>query len=81
MWDNRADSETFWTVQTILVGQENPAAVLIPKGVVHAYQNVGEVDGIVVNCPNRLYMGDGKKEAVDEIRHEDDSETRFVMSN
>ncbi|HEY5446172.1 MAG TPA: dTDP-4-dehydrorhamnose 3,5-epimerase family protein [Pyrinomonadaceae bacterium] len=81
MWDNRADSETFGNVHTILVGQENPAVVLVPKGVVHAYQNVGEVDGIVVNCPNRLYMGDGKKEPIDEIRHEDDSETRFVMSD
>ena len=81
MWDNRMESETFGNVHTILVGQENPAAVLVPKGVVHAYQNVGEVDGIVVNCPNRLYMGHGKEEAVDEIRHEDDSETRFVISN
>ena len=81
MWDNRADSETFATVQTIVVGQDNPAAVLIPKGVVHAYQNVGELDGIVINCPNRLYMGEGKRESVDEIRHEDDKQTTFLMSD
>ena len=81
MWDNRSDSATFRTVQTIVVGQDNPAAVLIPKGVVHAYQNVGDVDGIVINCPNRLYMGEGKREPVDEIRHEDDKETIFVMSD
>jgi dTDP-4-dehydrorhamnose 3,5-epimerase len=81
MWDNRADSETFGNVITLVVGQDNPNAVLIPKGVVHAYQNVGGVDGIVINCPNRLYMGEDKREAVDEIRHEDDSETSFVMSD
>jgi dTDP-4-dehydrorhamnose 3,5-epimerase len=81
MWDNRADSETFGNVITLVVGQDNPNAVLIPKGVVHAYQNVGGVDGIVINCPNRLYMGPEKREPIDEIRHEDDIETSFVMSD
>jgi len=79
MWDNRAESETFQNVQTLLVGQDKPTAVLIPKGVVHAYQNVGEIDGIVINCPNRLYRGEGKSDPIDEIRHEDDENTRFVM--
>jgi dTDP-4-dehydrorhamnose 3,5-epimerase len=81
VWDNRSDSATFDTRQTILVGQDNPAVVLIPKGVVHAYQNVGDVDGIVINCPNRLYRGHGGKQEIDEIRHEDDSGTRFVMTD
>jgi len=81
VWDNRNDSATFNNVQTMVVGQDNPAVVLIPKGVVHAYQNVGEVDGIVINCPNRLYRGTGRNEAIDEIRHEDDSRTRFVMTD
>ena len=56
MWDNRSDSPTFRNVMTIVVGADNPAAVVVPKGVVHAYQNVGGADGIVINCPNRLYM-------------------------
>jgi dTDP-4-dehydrorhamnose 3,5-epimerase len=81
MWDNRDTSETYWNVMTVVVGQDNPAAVLIPKGVVHAYQNVGDVDGIVFNCPNRLYRGDGRKDVIDEIRHEDDRQTRFVMTD
>ena len=79
MWDNRSESDTFATVQTLLVGQDNPIAVVIPKGVVHAYQNVGDIDGIVINCPNRLYRGESKAEPIDEIRHEDDPETKFVM--
>jgi dTDP-4-dehydrorhamnose 3,5-epimerase len=81
LWDNRADSETFGYLTTIAAGQDNPVAVLVPKGVVHAYQNVGDVEGIVINCPNRLYMGEGKSEPVDEIRHENDSQTRFRMDN
>ena len=79
LWDNRPDSPTFGNVMTLVVGTDDPKAVLIPKGVVHAYQNVGEVDGIVVNCPNRLYQGEGRREPVDEIRHEDDPDTIFRM--
>jgi dTDP-4-dehydrorhamnose 3,5-epimerase len=34
---------------------------------------------MVINCPNRLYLGDGKSGPVDEIRHEDDPDTVFQM--
>jgi dTDP-4-dehydrorhamnose 3,5-epimerase len=81
MWDRRSDSQTFNQVMTLIVGEDNPKSVLIPLGVVHAYQNVGSSDGIVINCPNRLYMGQGKQEAVDEIRHEDDPDTVFRMDD
>ena len=64
---------------TIVAGESDPKAGLVPRGVVHAYQNVGSVEGIVINCPNRLYMGDGRHEQVDEIRHEDDPNTPFRM--
>lgn len=79
MWDNRENSETYKNVMTVVVGETNPKSVIVPAGVVHAYQNVGEVQGIVINCPNRLYMGDGKRKDIDEIRHEDDPETIFRM--
>ena len=81
LWDNRKESETFGAVMTMVVGEDDPAAVLIPAGVVHGYQNVGDVDGIVINCPNRLYAGAGRKEEVDEIRHESDGETIFRMDD
>ena len=79
VWDNRKDSATFGSVMTMVVGEDDPAAVLIPAGVVHGYQNVGEVDGIVINCPNRLYAGAGRKEEVDEIRHENTDESVFIL--
>ena len=81
VWDNRKNSETFGCVQTLVVGEDNPASVLIPAGVVHGYRNIGDVDGIVINCPNRLYRGAGRKEEIDEIRHEDDGETAFRMDD
>jgi len=81
MWDNRADSETFGNVNTVIVGEMNPVAVLVPKGIVHAYKNIGDVDGVVINCPNRLYRGDGRRQSVDEIRHEDDRGTRFRIDD
>jgi dTDP-4-dehydrorhamnose 3,5-epimerase len=81
MWDNRPDSETFANMMTMIVGADNPKLVVVPKGVVHAYQNVGDIDGIVINCPNRLYMGVGRHEQVDEIRHEADPATPFRMDD
>jgi len=81
LWDNRPQSDTFNNVMTLIVGADDPKSVLIPAGVVHAYQNVGQVDGIVFNCPNRLYMGVNKKEAIDEIRHEDDPNTIYRIAD
>jgi len=79
MWDNRPDSATFRNVMTMVVGADDPKVVIVPKGGVHAYQNVGDTDGIVINCRNRLYLGAGRREPVDEIRHEDDPDTIFRM--
>jgi len=53
--------------------------VIVSKGVVHGYKNIGDIDGMVINCPNRLYMSEGKYEPIDEIRHEDDPMTIFRM--
>ena len=77
MWDNRPASETYRHMMTLFVGEDNPKVVLVPPGVVHAYHNISATVGIVINCPNRLYMGEGKREEIDEIRHEDDPETSF----
>jgi dTDP-4-dehydrorhamnose 3,5-epimerase len=77
MWDNRPDSPTYRNVMTLVVGEDDPHAIVVPKGIVHAYQNIGDKDGIVINCPNRLYQGEGRREEIDEIRHEDDPQTIF----
>lgn len=81
LWDNREDSPTYNNIMTLFVGADNANAVIIPKGVVHAYKNVGSEKGMVINCPNRLFMGEGKKEEVDEIRHEDDPNTIYQVED
>jgi dTDP-4-dehydrorhamnose 3,5-epimerase len=79
LWDNRADSPTFGHKQTLTVGETRPAIVFVPPGVVHGYTNVSGTDAWMINLPNRLFAGPGRKEPVDEIRHEDRAATDFRM--
>ena len=79
LWDARPDSPTFGVKQTVYAGQDAPLMVVVPPGVVHAYRNVGMENGIVFNGPNRLYAGPGKREPVDEIRHEEESDSPFRL--
>jgi len=79
LWDARPDSPTFGCRETLLVGQSDLQAVVVPPGVVHAYKNVGEESGLVVNAPNRLYGGPGKLGVVDDIRHEEDPNSPYQL--
>lgn len=80
LWDARADASTHGHRQVFDLGREHPATVIVPPGVVHAYRNIGEENALIINCPNRLYAGEGKQEPVDEIRHEDISDSPYVMA-
>lgn len=79
LWDNRPDSPTHGNRQVETAGIDRPMMVIIPAGVVHAYRNVGTEPGIVFNAPNRLYKGPGRKDPVDEIRHEEDPATPYQL--
>ena len=79
LWDNRASSPTFNHRMKLVVGEDDPTVVIVPEGVVHGYRNVGIKDGLVTNLPNRLFMGQGRKSEIDEIRHEDESDSAFKM--
>jgi dTDP-4-dehydrorhamnose 3,5-epimerase len=80
LWDAREGSPTFGFHTRTICGASNPAAVTIPPGVVHAYRNTSDGPGWVFNGPNRLYAGPGKKEKVDEIRHECDAKSPFRIA-
>jgi dTDP-4-dehydrorhamnose 3,5-epimerase len=77
LWDNRSSSPTYWCHEAALVGADNPTMVIVPPGVVHGYRNVSDVPALMLNCPNRLYKGPGRKQLVDEIRHERDPGSPF----
>jgi dTDP-4-dehydrorhamnose 3,5-epimerase len=70
LWDARPRSPTFGAQVVLRCGESRPSAVIVPPGVVHAYKNVSSVAGWVFNAPNRLYGGWGRRQPIDEIRHE-----------
>jgi dTDP-4-dehydrorhamnose 3,5-epimerase len=78
LWDNRPDSSSYRRRIRIEIEEGHSIAVKVPPGVVHAYKNVGTVEGWIINAPDRLYGGENKSEAVDEIRYEDDPDSKFV---
>ncbi len=79
LWENRPHHPPAEVV--LRVGEANPVLILVPPGVVHGYRNVGDRPAYVVNAPNRLYAGEGKREPVDENRHESDSASRVRMDS
>ena len=79
LWDNRPHSPTYCCRTELYLGASNAAAVIVPKGIVHGYRCISAEPGWVINCPNQLYMGQGKLKPVDEIRHEADPNNPFVL--
>ena len=79
LWDARPDSPTFGAREVREVGENAPYALIVPPGIVHAYKNVGDTDGLVFNAANRLYAGWLKQDDVDEIRHETDAESLYTL--
>jgi len=79
LWDARKGSKTYGNKMAFDSGEKEQRSVLVPAGVVHAYKNVGSVEGWVLNLPNRLFAGNGRKEPVDEIRHENDPNTIYTL--
>jgi dTDP-4-dehydrorhamnose 3,5-epimerase len=79
LWDSRPRSPTHGTRQVEVVGVDRPMLLVVPPGVVHAYLNVGGEAGLVFNAPNRLYRGPGRRQPIDEIRHEDVPDTPYRL--
>ncbi len=79
-WDNRKDSPTFGEKMEVEAGGEEIVLVIIPPGVVHGYKCVSKIPARVICLPDKLYRGEGKREEVDEIRHEEDPNSPFKIS-
>ncbi|MEE8574981.1 MAG: dTDP-4-dehydrorhamnose 3,5-epimerase family protein [Thermodesulfobacteriota bacterium] len=79
LWDNREDSKTYKNRMVFTAGADEPTVVVVPPRVVHAYKNIGEESGFVVNCPNRLFMGEDKAEPVDEVRYENVADSPYII--
>jgi dTDP-4-dehydrorhamnose 3,5-epimerase len=81
LWDNRKGSETFGVKMVQTLNENEIYLAVIPPGVVHAYKNTGKQPGHVLNFPNKLFAGWDKKETVDEIRHEADPSSHFIIGD
>ena len=79
LWDRRENSKTFKNFEKIKAGINNPILVVVPPGVVHGYKCVSSEAALSINLPDKLYRGEGKKEEVDEIRWEKDSNSPYLI--
>ncbi len=77
LWDNRKSSETFGEKIVMDVGEENNVSVIVPPGIVHGYKSVSKNGSFSINLPDKLYGGAGRKDKVDEIRHENNLDSIF----
>lgn len=79
LWDNREGAPNYRQLEVHDVGGDNPCSVIIPPGVVHGYKCVSKESGFTVNLPDQLFMGEGKKSEVDEIRWESMEDSPFTI--
>ena len=81
LWDNRKDSSTYGSDEKLIVGESNNVSVLVPPGVIHGYKSITPSGSFSINLPDKLYAGFNKKEPVDEIRHENEDDSKFRMES
>jgi dTDP-4-dehydrorhamnose 3,5-epimerase len=58
LYDGRENSQTTGEVNEFFIGDDNPAAILIPPGVYHGYKTVGTSPSLLLNFPTELYDRD-----------------------
>jgi len=73
LWDKEG------THDVLRVGENNPTLVIVPPGVVHGYKCVSKIEAMSINLPDKLYKGKDKKEEIDEIRWETDSNSPYKI--
>ncbi len=79
LWDARPGSAREKKGWFILTGEPAPTRIHVPRGVVHAYRNTGSVSGLVVTVTSLLFKGEGRRDPVDEIRHELNPNSPFQL--
>ena len=79
LWDARINSETYDKHIKTIVGEDNKCKVIVPPGVVHGYKCISDNGSLSINLPDKLYKGKDKIEEIDEIRHEDNPDSRYKI--
>jgi dTDP-4-dehydrorhamnose 3,5-epimerase len=55
LYDDRSESPTYRMLNVHTISERNRALIVIPQGVFHAVQNVGEKEAVFINMPTRPY--------------------------
>jgi len=55
LYDDRLESPTHKLLNTLTFSDRSRALLIIPRGVYHAVQNIGETEAFFVNMPSRAY--------------------------
>jgi dTDP-4-dehydrorhamnose 3,5-epimerase len=55
IWDTRKGSPTHGMINEVFISERNRGLLVIPPLVVHAVQNIGDVDAVFVNMPTMPY--------------------------
>lgn len=55
MYDAREDSKTKGRLMEMHAGDMRPCLLVMPPGVWHGLQNLGNADALVLNCPTEAY--------------------------
>jgi dTDP-4-dehydrorhamnose 3,5-epimerase len=55
LYDHRPESPTYKLLNIFTFSERNRALLVIPRGVFHAVQNIGQTEAMVISLPTRLY--------------------------
>ncbi len=55
LYDGREDSPTWKRINVFHVGDPRPTLLIVPPGVWHGVQNLGDTDALLVNVPSAAY--------------------------
>jgi dTDP-4-dehydrorhamnose 3,5-epimerase len=55
LYDDRDGSRTKGAIMQLIAGDARPCLIVLPPGIWHGLQNVGNSDALVINCPSRPY--------------------------
>lgn len=64
LYDRRRKSKTYGITKVVVVGEDNPQRILIPKGVAHGYRVLGDSPAVLLYVVTQPY----NKDSPDEMR-------------
>ena len=69
LYDNRIESSTYKMVNVFTFSELSRVIMIVPKGVIHAVENIGNEDAIFINFPTQSF------------NHSDPDKWRFPLKN